>query len=132
MSLAELLSGKIGHGGRLPDRLEDLRGPARGVIVLPRHLSWPGMREFDVTDDSTRRTMYGIVLTQGQRNDMKRFLNPELLRRDWPLIRASLDPRLRRWCERRFALAGLAEAARPAGAPAEPAEAGHAEAGREY
>jgi hypothetical protein len=132
MSLAELLTGKIGHGGRLPDRLEDLRGPARGVIVLPRHLSWPGMREFDVTDDSTRRSMYGIVLTQGQRNDMKRFLNPDLLRQDWPLIRASLDPRLRRWCERRFALASLAQAARPPGARAEPAETGHAEAGREY
>jgi hypothetical protein len=108
MSLAELLSGRLGHGGRLPDRLEDLRGPARGVVVLPRHLSWPGMREFDVTDGSTRRSMYGIVLTQGQRNDVKRFLNPALLRADWPLIRGSLDPKLRRWCERRFALPGRA------------------------
>jgi hypothetical protein len=105
MSLAQLLAGRIGHRGRLPDRLEDLRGPARGVIVLPRHLSWPGMREFDVTDDATRRSMYGIVLTQGQRNDVKRFLNPALLAQDWPLISAALDPRLRRWCERRFALA---------------------------
>jgi hypothetical protein len=105
MSLADLLSGKLGPGGRLPDRLEELRGPARGVIVLPRHLSWPGMREFDVTDDATRRSMYGIVLTQGQRNDVKRFLNPALLAQDWPLISAALDPRLRRWCERRFGLA---------------------------
>jgi hypothetical protein len=110
MSLADLLSGKLGHGGRLPDRLEDLRGPARGVIVLPRHLSWPGMREFDVTDDATRRSMYGIVLTQGQRNDVKRFLNATLLRQDWPELRSSLDPRLRRWCERRFALAEGLEA----------------------
>jgi hypothetical protein len=105
MSLAQLLAGRSGHRGRLPDRLEDLRGPARGVIVLPRHLSWPGMREFDVTDDATRRSMYGIVLTQGQRNDVKRFLNPALLARDWPLISPALDPRLRRWCERRFDLA---------------------------
>jgi hypothetical protein len=115
MSLADLLSGKLGHGGRLPDRLEDLRGPAKGVIVLPRHLSWPGMREFDVTDDATRRSMYGIVLTQGQRNDVKRFLNATLLRQDWPALRSSLDPRLRRWCERRFALPGddLAEGLEP-------------------
>ena len=105
MSLAHLLAGRSGHGGRLPDRLEDLRGPARGVIVLPRHLSWPGMRECDVTDDATRRSMYGIVLTQGQRNDVKRFLNPVLLRQDWPHIAAALDPRLRRCCERRFDLA---------------------------
>jgi hypothetical protein len=33
-----------------------------------------------------------------------RFLNPRLLREDWPVIQASLDPKLRRWCERRFAL----------------------------
>ena len=72
--------------------------------MLPRHLSWPGMREFDVSDDSTRRSMYGIVLSQGRRNDVARFLNPRLLREDWPLIRAALDPKLRRWCERRFAL----------------------------
>jgi hypothetical protein len=104
MSLAELLSGRSGLAGRLPQRLEELRGPAKGVVVLPRHLSWPGMREFDVTDDSTRRSMYGIVLTQGRRNDVARFLNARLLIEDWPLIRTSLDPKLRRWCERRFAL----------------------------
>ena len=107
MSLADLLPGRNGPRGRLPQRLDELRGPVRGVVVLPRHLSWPGMREFDLSDDRVRRSMYGILLTQGRRNDVARFLNPGLLRDDWPLIRASLDPRLRRWCERRFALPGL-------------------------
>ena len=79
MSLADWLPGRRVHGRRLPERIDDLRGPAKGVIMLPRHLSWPGMRECDVTDDATRRNMYGIVLTQGQRNDVARFLNPELL-----------------------------------------------------
>ena len=80
MSLTDLLRpGRIGLAGRLPARLEDLHGPERGVIVLPRHLSWPGMREFDVTDDRLRRSMYGIVLTQGRRNDLARFVNPRLL-----------------------------------------------------
>jgi hypothetical protein len=41
---------------------------------------------------------------------VKRFLNPGLLRQDWPQLRTALDPKLRRWCERRFALAGPAEA----------------------
>ena len=109
MSLAHLLSARTGHGGRLPDRLEDLRGPERGVIMLPRHLSWPGMRECDVTDASARRSMYGIVLTQGQRNDVKRFLNASLLRQDWPELRTALDPKLRRWCERHFALSDFAD-----------------------
>ncbi len=109
MGIADLLAGRFGSAGRLPNRIEDLRGPARGVIMLPRHLSWPGMREFDVSDDRTRRGMYRIVLSQGKRNDVARFLNAELLRRDWPLISASLDPRLRRWCERQFALRAVAE-----------------------
>jgi hypothetical protein len=54
--------------------------------------------------------MYGIVLTQGQRNDIARFLNPDLLRADWPHLRGVLDPRLRDYCEHRFALGGPAGA----------------------
>ncbi len=108
MSLADLLPGRNAHASRLPQRLEDLRGPAQGVIVLPRHLSWPGMRECDVTDAAARRSMYGIVLTQGRRNDIARFLNPRLLQQDWPLIRDVLDAKLRGACERRFGLAGQA------------------------
>ena len=107
MSLTDLLRpGRMGLAGRLPARLEDLHGPERGVIVLPRHLAWPGMREFDVTDDRVRRSLYGIVLTQGRRNDLARFVNPRLLMQDWPLLRSSLDPKLRRWCERRLVLRG--------------------------
>jgi hypothetical protein len=103
MSWTDLLRpGRLGPGGRLPDRPEDLHGPEQGVIVLPRHLAWPGMREFDVTDDRLRRSLYGIVLTQGRRNDLARFVNARLLRQDWPLLRGSLDPKLRRWCERRL------------------------------
>jgi hypothetical protein len=115
MSIAELLSGRGGLAGRLPQRLEELHGPVKGVVVLPRHLSWPGMREFDVADDSIRRSMYGIVLTQGRRNDVARFLNARLLIEDWPLIRVSLDPKLRRWCERRFALRESAQASESRG-----------------
>jgi hypothetical protein len=75
------------------------------------------MRECDVTDEGTRRNMYGIVLTQGQRNDVARFLNPQYLRQDWPQIRDVIDPKLRDYCERRFALGGPADAT--AGTPAE-------------
>jgi hypothetical protein len=74
------------------------------------------MRECDVSDDEARRSMYGVILTQGQRNDVARYLNPGFLRADWPLIRDALDPKLRGACERRFALGGLTG---PAQAPAE-------------
>jgi len=44
------------------------------------------------------------VLTQGRRNDMARFVNARLLRADWPLLRISLDPKVRKSCERRLRL----------------------------
>jgi hypothetical protein len=105
MSLADLLGRRGGPAARLPDRIEELRGPARGVVRLPRHLTWPGAREFDLADSQVRCSLYGIVLTQGRRDDMARFLNAGLLLQDWPVLRGRLDPRLRRWCERRFRLA---------------------------
>ncbi len=113
MSLTDLLlPGRAGLAGRLPASLDDLHGPERGVIVLPRHLAPPGFREFDVSDGRLRRSLYGIVLTQGRRNDMARFVNARLLREDWPLLRPLLDPRIRRGCERRL---GLGAAPAPAG-----------------
>lgn len=72
--------------------------------MLPMHLSWPGMRECDVSDEATRRSMYGMLLAQGKRGEIVRFINAELLAADWPLIAESLEPKLRRLCERAFAL----------------------------
>lgn len=108
MPLAYVLPGRFGFAARLPSRIGDLHGPVRGIILLPRNLSWPGMRECDVSDSPTRRTMYGMLLTQGKRNDIARLVNADLLRQDWPLIRKSLDARLGRWCERRLGLGRVA------------------------
>ncbi len=108
MSLTDLLrrGQPAGLARRLPASLDDLHGPERGVVVLPRHLCPPGLREFDVTDDWHRRSLYGIVLTQGRRNDLARFVNARLLREDWPVLRGSLDPKIRRGCERWLNQAG--------------------------
>ncbi|HEV3067491.1 MAG TPA: hypothetical protein VGY50_06585 [Streptosporangiaceae bacterium] len=109
MSLTDLLHrGQSGTGlaRRLPASLDDLHGPERGVVVLPRHLCPPGLREFDVADEACRRSLYGIVLTQGRRNDMARFVNARLLRQDWPALSDSLDPKIRRGCERWLNRAG--------------------------
>jgi hypothetical protein len=106
MSLTDLFRPGGGLARRLPASPDDLHGPEQGVVVLPRHLSPPGLREFDVTDDWHRRSLYGIVLTQGRRNDMARFVNARLLREDWPVLCGSLDPKIRRGCERWLNLAG--------------------------
>jgi hypothetical protein len=113
MSLTDLLLlRRAGLTGRLPDSLDDLHGPEQGVVVLPRHLARPGLREFDVADDPARRSLYGIVLTQGRRNDMARFVNARLLQRDWPLLSELLDPKIRRGCERQLHLGGPPEVLR--------------------
>jgi hypothetical protein len=69
--------------------------------------------------------MYGIVLTQGQRNDVARYLNAELLRADWPHIKSALDSKLRVTCERRFRLIDNATEGPddPSATAPEPAEA---------
>jgi hypothetical protein len=104
MAIADKLPGRLGAAGRLPRRIDNLRGPAKGVIMLPRNLSWPGMRECDVSDDRRRRNLYGMLLAQGQHNDIVRFVNGSLLRQDWPLIKTTLDASLARSCERRYGL----------------------------
>src|SRR5258708_32670462 len=114
MVIADLVPRRLLLGGRLPKRIEELRGPVKGVILLPRNLSWPGMRECDVGDDRRRRSLYGMLLAQGQRNDIARFINGGLLRQDWPLIRNSLDARLRRGSGRRV---GLPQAPADLGGP---------------
>jgi len=104
MAIADILPGRFGPAARLPAQISELRGPARGVVMLPMHLSWPGMRECDVSDDRTRRSMYGMLLSQGKRNDIVRFVNAGLLESDWPEIAESLEPKLRRLCEKQLAL----------------------------
>jgi hypothetical protein len=104
MPLADLLPGRIGLAGRLPGRLDDLRGPDRGMVRLPRGLAWPGLRECDVSEGRSRRTMYGMLLAKGRRNDIARLVNPGLLSQDWALISPALDARLCRSCERRLGL----------------------------
>ena len=109
MPLTDLLRRVPPAGGlarRLPASPDDLRGPERGVVVLPRHLCPPGLREFDVTDEWDRRSLYGIVLTRGRRNDLARFVNARLLRQDWQALSGSLDPKIRRGCERWLNQAG--------------------------
>jgi hypothetical protein len=89
---------------RLPERLEDLHGPWQGTVVLPVHLSWHQFREFDVAETDPRLLLYSIVISQGRRNDVARFLSAERLRDDWPELGHLLSRRMRRACERRLGL----------------------------
>lgn len=104
MLVADLLPGRMRLATRLPGGVDDLRGPVSGVVMVPRILAMPGMRECDIGKDAERRGLYRMLLAQGSRNDIARFVNAGLLRQDWPQISKALDRRLARWCERRYDL----------------------------
>jgi hypothetical protein len=99
-----LSSGFSADAGRLPGRLEDLHGPWQGVVVLPIHLTWGGVREFDVASQQPRLQLYGIVLSQGRPGDMARLLNAQRLTEDWPQLRVLVSRKVRRTCERKLGL----------------------------
>ena len=76
----------------------------QGTVVLPVHLSWHQFREFDVARQRPRLLLYSIILGQGRRNDVARFLNAQRLREDWPQLRLLIGSRMRRACERKLGL----------------------------
>src|SRR5438477_9189487 len=50
------------YARRLPSSLEDLRGPAAGVIELPLHVAWSGRRVYDVGQEDQRLVLYALLL----------------------------------------------------------------------
>jgi len=114
-----LSAGFSGEGGRLPGRLDELRGPWQGVVVLPVHLSWYGHREFDVASQKSRLQLYSTLLSQGRQADMVRLVNAQRLTEDWPALRVLLSRKTRRTCERKLGLrapAARSHTRRPTGA----------------
>ncbi len=62
-------------------------GPTCGLVDLPLHLAWSGLRTFDLGDDKLLLGMYRIVLSAGLREDYLRFLDGGLLVLHWPRLR---------------------------------------------
>ncbi|MEU5367230.1 transcriptional regulator [Streptomyces sp. NPDC005925] len=94
---------------RLPATLEDLAGPARGTVCLPLHLTWSGLTRFDLDQPRLRMSCYRIVLAEGQRDDLVRYLNHDLLLSMWPVLRTLVSRSIREVWEDAFVeLAGRA------------------------
>jgi hypothetical protein len=70
----------------VPRVLEDLRGPASGVVELPVRLYWSsGSRQFDLADPDQLAAMYDAVLDGAAViGDITGHLNSGLLIRAWP------------------------------------------------
>lgn len=88
---------------KLPDSLDDLVGPASGVVTLPLHVCWTGMNTFDLSVFKHRLVMYHTVITEGQARDYVDFLNRHHLLTDWYVLRNSFGPTYRDPWEDRFA-----------------------------
>jgi hypothetical protein len=70
---------------RVPASLDELTGPAYGTVQLPLHIAWSGLTAFDVGSPKPRMTLYRTVLAEGQRGDLARYLNRDLLISQWPV-----------------------------------------------
>jgi hypothetical protein len=73
--------------GQLPSHLNELAGPVTGVVELPLHLVWSGLRAFDLSDDKLLLGMYRVVLANGRREDFRNYLNGDALAAWWPVLR---------------------------------------------
>ncbi|NGO75205.1 transcriptional regulator [Streptomyces sp. YC504] len=80
---------------RVPAELTDLVGPCTGVVALPGHVVWSGLREFDLGQPRQRMGLYRTVLAEGLHDDLCRFLNRELLLEQWPVLRKLVSRTIR-------------------------------------
>ncbi|MFF9404766.1 hypothetical protein ACF1B0_04400 [Streptomyces anandii] len=72
---------------RLPESLDELHGPAQGIVELPLHMAWSGMTSYDLGKPRQRMGLYRTVLHEGLRDDLPRYLNQDLLLQLWPVLR---------------------------------------------
>ncbi|MCY0937611.1 hypothetical protein [Streptomyces sp. H34-S4] len=109
-SAAEVLHAR--YTGRLPASLEELAGPAHGVVELPLHVAWSGLRAYDLARPRLRMGLYRTVLAEGQHEDLVTLLNRDLLVAQWPVLRTLVSRHLRQVWEDSFPeLAALGSAA---------------------
>jgi len=73
-------------GSRVPG-WDDFRGPESGTVDLPNRLCWSGSPRFSIDDPLDRLALYAALFDAGQRDDIARYVNRDLLIEDWPRMR---------------------------------------------
>jgi hypothetical protein len=65
--------------------LDELHGPTSGIVELPNRLLWRPDRTVDLDDTWSREWAYALVLRESRnREDLRNWLDGELLRQLWP------------------------------------------------
>ncbi|MGW4685541.1 hypothetical protein ACWEPM_11625 [Streptomyces sp. NPDC004244] len=90
------------YASRLPASLGELAGPARGVVELPLHVAWSGLRTYDLDRPRQRMSLYRTVLAEGQHDDLVALLDGDLLIEQWPVLRTLVSRHVRQVWEERF------------------------------
>jgi hypothetical protein len=90
------------YAGRLPGALDGLGGPEHGLVELPLHIIWSGLRTYDLDRPRQWLGLHRTVLAEGQREDITRFPNRDLLLVQWPLLRTMISRHVREVWEDAF------------------------------
>ncbi|MGH8878634.1 MAG: hypothetical protein ACRD0P_15035 [Stackebrandtia sp.] len=68
----------------MPDTLGEPAGPLSGVVELPTHLAWSGLRSYDLGDERELGLLYETVIRESMDvADIDRYLNAAVLHRVW-------------------------------------------------
>lgn len=86
----------------LPRSLDELRGPTSGSVRLPLRIYWSGPDpqgvEWDASSTAGRRSLYEVVLREGNLDDVRQLVNGRQLVDVWdrlflqPWLRAAWEP----------------------------------------
>ncbi len=84
ITIASLLRAR--YKQRLPSHLDELAGHEHGLVELPLHIAWSGLRVLDLDLPRQRTSLYRTVSAEGMRDDLRRFLNRDILLELWPVL----------------------------------------------
>lgn len=71
----------------VPDSLDDLKGPASGVVSLPPELRPTPANRYDLDVLGSAISFYAHVISEARRvEDLTRYLNRDLLLQVWPYL----------------------------------------------
>ncbi len=84
----------------VPERLEQLAGPASGTVVLPHAVLWVGDGLVDLDEPGGTSLAYRAVISEGTVADQVSILHHARLLAVWPDLMLPL--RVRQLWERRF------------------------------
>lgn len=84
----------------VPARLDDLDGPAHGMVELPAHLGWTGRRGYDLDDPADIAVLYERIIVEATSLDDLDLLAATIVRALWS--RLFLPARVRELWQARF------------------------------